>query len=227
MDRFKTFRDIGRAAYMIIEAKGSEDSSSLDDVANYLADLDLTELETEIHDEFNHWICEMLDVYDSSNLTHDSYIIKHSILDLTTAMKELNTFATFAVYEHLLLDTGAPKSLCSIDWLKSVGWAPIQTIQLPSSFHPFRFAGQRVKALYAACLACTMTDMTGKQHVLHQVAFILPPTPIPFLVGLQTARQLAFDIKLREANKSHLRISNFQSDFHLTETLTSDSALNP
>lgn len=36
----------------------------------------------------------------------------------------------------------------------------------------------------------------GKHHRLHQVLFVLPSAPIPFLVGLQTARALALSTEL-------------------------------
>lgn len=53
-----------------------------------------------------------------------------------------------------MLDTGAPESIWSEDWLQRSNWHPITHIPLPPSTRPYRFARQHVKPLYGACIVC-------------------------------------------------------------------------
>ena len=198
---------------MIIEAAEKDPTDELDEVATYITEFMEDNNQQEDKPDLDAWICDLLHIYDNHQPASDAYIVNLPILDLTKAMHELNTYAAFAVYNHLLLDTGAPKTICCEDWLKQTGWTPISTIPLPNSIRPFRFAGQQVKPLYLACLVCLITDIKGKQHVFRQAAFVLPSTPIPFLVGLPTQRQLAFNINLREQNNSHLVITQWNATF--------------
>lgn len=49
------------------------------------------------------------------NESQTSYYNKELITELTTTMISVNSFAVFAIYKHLLLDTGAPKSICCVE----------------------------------------------------------------------------------------------------------------
>ena len=62
-------------------------------------------------------------------------------------------------------------------WLKEAGWMILKKIQLPNFIRPFRFAGTPVQAMYAACIIAQITDITGKEHVIRQVAFVLHQLP--------------------------------------------------
>lgn len=72
------------------------------------------------------------------------------LIHLSKVMHDPSTYDTFAVYNHLLLDTRVPKSVCSEDWLQRLNWYPANKIPLPESTGPIRFAGQNVKHLYVA-----------------------------------------------------------------------------
>ena len=76
---------------------------------------------------------------------------------------------------------------------------------------PFRFAGHPIHAIYAVCLIAELTNSSGNVHLFRQVAFVLPPTPIPFLVGLQIQRTLSFDLCPRRNTDSHLKINALKS----------------
>ena len=63
--------------------------------------------------------------------------------------------------------------------------------------------------MYAVCVIAKIEDIYGNPFFIRHVVFVLPANPIPFLLGLQTARNLAFDILLREENGSHVKINHF------------------
>ena len=121
----------------------------------------------------------------------------------TSSMQNISTF--------MLIDTGAPKSICSEQWINELKWTPILTKPLPVTTKPFRFAGHPVLPKHIACLIAKVTDINGNTHLLRQVVFILPSTPIPFLLGLQTHRSLGFDLCLRVQNGSHLRVNSWNT----------------
>jgi len=218
------FRDIGTAAVMLLEAEAEEPTEEMAEVATYLADVEDNIFEAEDTSEFDAWICDLLEILDAeqepSTPTHltgykDTYIIKESIEQLHSAMNEMMNHSVIGVFQHLLLDTGAPKSICSEPWLQSANWKPIKILSLPQNVKPFRFAGTSVPALHAACLIGKVTNTRGNTHILRQVVFVLPPTPIPFLVGLQTSRSHSFDICLRQGNSSHLKVNKWNNVFPL------------
>lgn len=105
-------------------------------------------------------------------------MVDMNMTDFTQATYGLSTYAKFAVYNRLLLDTGAPKSICSEEWLHHASWSPVTKIPFPSSNRPLRFAGKQVKPLYVACIFCEVHEIHGKPFVFGQVAFVLPPTQI-------------------------------------------------
>ena len=198
---------------MLIESADKDPTEALDEVATFLADTLEGEDFKDDNTEFDTWLCNLLDLYDSNTQSEGAYL--NDVVDLSDLLSDVSIHAAFGVNNHLLLDTGAPKTICSEDWLRQSNWIPTTKIPLPESVKPFRFAGQHVKPLYAACLVAEVTDIHGKPYIFRQVAFVLPPTPIPFLIGLQTSRTLAFDIHLREGNNSHLTITRWNATFPL------------
>lgn len=90
-----------------------------------------------------------------------------------------------------------------------------KNITLPPDFRPFRFSGQAVQDFHASCLFFALTNMNGKKFYFRKVVFVLPKTPIPFLVGLHTARKLAFNLNFREGNGSHLYVTYWNAKFYL------------
>lgn len=83
--------------------------------------------------EFHALVCEPLELYGDNSRSQDAYMVEIDIDALSKAMSELNTYATFAVYNHILLDTSDPKSICSEHWLQRTNWHPITKIMLSSS----------------------------------------------------------------------------------------------
>lgn len=134
-------------------------------------------------------------------------MVDMNFTDITKAMHDLSTYATFAVYNYL--------SICSEDWLQRTNWHPITKILLPESTLPFRFAGQNAKPLFVSCIFCEVNGIYSKPFIFHHVAFVLPTTPIPFLIGLRTACTIAFNINISESNNSHLTVPKWNETFPL------------
>lgn len=71
---------------------------------------------------FENRVGALLNHLDGFSHAQDAYNILESILDLSAAMHELNTYYAFAVRHHFLLDTGAPNRFAAlIDFNKPVG----------------------------------------------------------------------------------------------------------
>lgn len=49
----------------------------------------------------------------------------HSLLDLKHIRATLLKFSNTSANQHFLLDTGAPRSICSKDWIKRAHWDPL------------------------------------------------------------------------------------------------------
>lgn len=153
------------------------------------------------------------------SMSDNSYgFVPMSLPELKGIMETLTLYSSTSADQHILLDTGAPRSICSVDWLEKANWAPLQTVALPANTPPFRFAGHPIRAMYGVKLAATLTDIQGHKHVLKIFAYVLPSTPIPFLFGLTDQRRLGFDLCLREQHSSHLRISAMGKVFPLLVT---------
>lgn len=102
---------------ILIEAAHNVGSNTFDEVAPFLTDV-IDEPEDEQDTvEFETWVCELLDLYDDKNLSHDAYLVNMNLTDLPKAVHDLSTSTTFAVYNNLLFDTSAPKSMCCDYWL--------------------------------------------------------------------------------------------------------------
>lgn len=88
--------------------------------------------------------------------------------------------------QHILIDTGAPKTICSENGITTARWKPMQNVSLPCNTKPVRFDGTDVMATSAAFLAAKVSDISETPFTLQKVVFILPLLPIHFLVGLAT-----------------------------------------
>ena len=146
--------------------------------------------------------------------THeDSFFLNISIPELQQLCQEITHVVAHMsqISRFMLIDTGAPKSICSEDWLTKANWKPIEIRKLPPGTKPFRFAGHPVQPKYLACMICKLKDNDGKENFLRQVVFVLPTIPIPFLTGLQVQRSLGFDICLRREAGSHIRVQNWNT----------------
>lgn len=58
--------------------------------------------------------------------------------------------------------------------------------------------------------------MANKKYLLRQVVFVLHPTSVPFLVGLQIDRGRSFNINLRLHKNGDLQITEWNANLHLT-----------
>lgn len=170
--------------------------------------------------EFDTWITELLDAFD--HLINDAerksptrsvtHYLQHSIPGLSDMMSDITCYSSTLVSENMLLDIGATRTICSENWLRKANWIPLKKIALGPGTKPFSFAGHPVQPLYAALLAARVRDVRGHIFFLKICAHILPPTPIPFLLGLVDQRSLGFDICLRKANATYLTINDKKLD---------------
>lgn len=112
----------------------------------------------------------------------DYSFVPLSLPDLLTIMKNLIVFSSASSDQHLLLGTGAHRSLCSKHWLQSVNWYALQHIKLFPNTQPFRFVGHPLLALYGTQLVASIRDIYGKQHKLGIFAYVLLFTQISVLV---------------------------------------------
>lgn len=118
---------------------------------------------------------------------------------------------TTSIDQHLLLEPDAPRSICSEPLLRQSNWYPIKRIPLTPDMLPFRFAGHPIHAMYAVCPIAELTDCSDNVHQFKQDTYLLPPTPISFLVGLQLQLTLSFDHCLRTNTDSHLKLNAWNS----------------
>ena len=233
IDRLRRLHEIGSGAHLIITDCDRDPSTDMDEMVHFLEDSlsDINEpcIETETDYHFDTWLSDLLDdnnataepptVTTSFHTSQqplsllDAHAIKYSVDELNKALCELQWMVnhTTSINQHLLLDPGAPRSICSEPWLRQSNWHPIKIILLPPDMRPFRFAGHPIHTMYAVCLIAELTDSSGKVHLFRQVTFVLPDTPIPFLVGLQIKGTLSFDLCLRVNTDSHLKINAWNS----------------
>lgn len=163
--RFQYFCDIADAAphFPTYENRKADDSDH--EVLAYFADANKKPLRIdEQHDEADEtldvWIADMLSRLDKSDLSSPALPLSStidytlygsiplSIPDLKDNVDTLTLFSTASADQHLPLDTGAPRSICSDEWLQKANWTPLKMFKLPTSKLPFRFPGHSVSALY-------------------------------------------------------------------------------
>lgn len=133
-------------------------------------------------------------------------------------MEILTQHSNPSASQHLLLDTGAPGSICSKDWLQKCSWKPLKKLSLSPHTSSFRFIGHSVCALYGVQLTALISDLKGNTYALKVFAYVHSSAPIPFLLGLTDQRRLSFDICHCERFSSHLKISALHKICPLTVT---------
>lgn len=163
--RFQYFCDIGVAAAYFLAHEDQEIDDSAHEVLTYFADAEeqlfhVGEQHEEADDALDVLIADMFTVIDkvglslsappfSNNIDQNSYgFIPLSIPELKYILDTLTLFSSASADQHLLLDTGAPRSIGSKEWLQKAHWIPLKKIELPNNTPPFRFAGHLVCALY-------------------------------------------------------------------------------
>ena len=136
--------DIGHGAAYILENDAEPCNDSHSEILEFV-DTAFAGNEDDAHDEFDEWICTVLDFLDNrhasdSQLAHnqDTNFIKLSVDDLNDLINELAVYVALPVTKHLLLDTGSPKSIASEEWLRQAQWSPVKKVNLPDYIQPFR-----------------------------------------------------------------------------------------
>lgn len=153
------------------------------------------------------------------SMIDNSYgFVPMSLPKLKGIIETLMIYSSTSTDQHIMLNTGAPRSIGNADWLEKANWAPPQMVELPANMPPFRFAGHLVRAMYGVKLAATLTDNPGRRHVLMMFAYFLLSTLMPFLIGVTNQRRLVFDLCLREQHWSHLHNSFMANIFLLLIT---------
>lgn len=148
--------------------------------------------------------------------SYRSFCGRISVPQLFRALYKCAVSHVFGVKNHFLLDTEAPKHICSTDWLEKRQWKSIATFSVPKNFKLLRFELQKVKALRFVYLIAKLYDYSGKSHYLRQVVFVLLTTPIPFLIGLETIRNATPDVIIKEGSRRHLFIARWKVYFPLS-----------
>lgn len=111
-----------------------------------------------------------------------SYLVSNSLRVVSDAVQELLSFSSLGIQEHIMLDTGAPKSIYSSDWLPISAWKkPVQIFPIPPNFRPCCFAVQGPNVLYAGCFVAN-SEIFKYNHIFSANVF-LPTTPIPYHVS--------------------------------------------
>lgn len=189
----------------------------------------------EADEDLDTWIAQLLDVRNEFpgngntalvQASHSLQCTQEKSSDLIPmylpALKDitesLTLYSTTSPETHILLETCAPRSICSEEWLTKSRRIPLKKIDLPSNMSPFRFAGHPIYALYGVQLAASIADIQGQTHSRKLFVYVLPPTPSSFLLGLTDQRRLGFDISLTENHSSYLRVSSWDTVFPLVVT---------
>lgn len=133
-------------------------------VATFITEFMAEPEDEEDTSEFDAWIGGLVHLYHDNSLSQDAYMVYMNLQYLTTAMYDLRTYATLAVYNHLLLEIGAWRASVR-DWLQRANLHTVTKIPFPSSIRPFRFSGQHFKLLYIACLVFEVNDIHGKPFI--------------------------------------------------------------
>lgn len=89
-------------------------------------------------------------------------------------METLTLYSSNSAEQHLLLDTGAAKYICSKHWLTQAAWVPLQMINIPAHNILLRLAGHAVCTRYGLKLAVSIFDINGNRHILKVFVYILP-----------------------------------------------------
>lgn len=77
---------------------------------------------------------------------------------LKDIMDALTLYFNTSADQFFLLDTGAPRSIWSEDWLIKASWELIQSVSPSKNTPSFRFNGHLVLALYAVELSASIID---------------------------------------------------------------------
>lgn len=229
------FWDItGAAAYFLAHDNPEVDYSS-QEVLVHFADAEEKLFYVNVqHDEADYalgaWIADMFAVFDNASspspasplsniVDQKSYgFIPLSIPKLKGILDMTALFSNPSADQHVLLDTGAPRSICSKGRLQKANWRPLKRIELRTNTPPFSFAGHAVYVLCGALLTAKIVNFEGKDHILEMFAYVLHSTPIFFSRGLTDQSRLGSDICLRERHSSPLRISARHNIFPMTVT---------
>lgn len=131
-----------------------------------------------------------------------------------TLIMSFNSFPN----QHLLIDPGAPRLICSEEWQKTSPLIPLKTIETAIHTPMFHFARHSVCALYAVKIAAKTNDIQGLLRVLKLFVYVHPLTSIPFLLSLTDKSLLGFDVCLREKNFGHLQTIFIEALFLLMIT---------
>lgn len=99
-----------------------------------------------------------------------------SLPELKEIMESVILYSRSSHNDHILLDTGAPRSICSEDWLQNANLVLLKRIILPANTPPFRFAGHPICTLYGVLIAASITKILGRQHTQDISVCYLPDT---------------------------------------------------
>lgn len=135
--RFQYFCHLGDAAEYILNNSADEVDDPGHEVLTYFADAEAEVLHLDdnhdVEDEENldTWLYELFEVIDSSTtpsghtMGQNSFeFVPFSIPELQDILYTMKLFSNVSGGQHILLDNGAPRSMCSEEWLARANWVP-------------------------------------------------------------------------------------------------------
>lgn len=158
------------ADLMLIEAAYGSPKNELDETATFNTDC-LDEPEDKEHtSESETFVGQHFDLYDDRKRSQEAYMIEMNLNGITNDMKDLSTYANLALYNHIPLDTGAPKCICSQYYLQRSQWQPITSITLlETPIHcTLLYSGQITVFLIPSLQSIRQH---GKQFIFYHVSF--------------------------------------------------------
>lgn len=134
-----------------------------------------------------------LALLSSNTMNETSYMFALiSIPKLRNTLVTLKIFSNASTNLHLPLDTEAPRSICSAEWLQKANWKPLKRKVLSTNTQPFRFAGHPVCALYDVWPAAAAKDFEGKNHISKIFSYFCPSNTTLFYLISQINADLAY-----------------------------------
>lgn len=110
---------------ILIEDEDNAPKDETDDFAMFITNCFEKSEDEEENSKFDEIVCKMIDVYDEITGYLQAYMVDIELNGFTKVIHHFLTYTTFAVNKHLLLNTGATKTICNEDLLQCRNWHPI------------------------------------------------------------------------------------------------------
>lgn len=135
--------EVGTASTFLLEQDAVEHTEDHEKVLHFLDESNGTFTpEKDDSPDFDAWIVAMLDMYDSLTCTDQGkpstpsgyHHINFSVPQLHSMLQELVLHASVPSSKLLVIDTGAPNTICSIDWLQQAQCNPSRRLIFQTTY---------------------------------------------------------------------------------------------